>query len=318
MYGISPIALKGIVCRELYGEKGDLRVSGDEDILIRKSEYTTACHTLERSGYTTKDVPDKEMELIQEVTFHNPNNQLIIELHLNLFGGGESIRTAMNEWFQDVYDSEETIEINGTSIRTLESTSQMLFLILHTYKHFISGGCGVRLMLDTLLFAEKHQSNINWDYVMSGLNAVHARGFYNDLVLIGNEYLGFRLPAESEICPDELLADMLCMGTFGNTSEIDITAAKFTQDIIRSNEFESVGSQKRIRSYIRRVFPRWDSWVIWKPYLKDKPWMVVPEWFWRIGRYLRHETSMGSMEDINASYGIAERRLELLKKYDIS
>ncbi|MCD8155642.1 MAG: nucleotidyltransferase family protein [Clostridiales bacterium] len=34
--GVAPIAVKGIICRQLYGIKGDLRPSGDVDILIEK------------------------------------------------------------------------------------------------------------------------------------------------------------------------------------------------------------------------------------------------------------------------------------------
>ena len=31
--------MKGLICRQLYGEYCDHRPSGDEDILIRKAEY---------------------------------------------------------------------------------------------------------------------------------------------------------------------------------------------------------------------------------------------------------------------------------------
>lgn len=41
------------------------------------------------------------------------------------------------------------------------------------------------------------------------------------------------------------------------------------------------------------------------------------EWFKRLFRYLQGNADMGSMKEINESYLIAERRLELLKKYGV-
>lgn len=68
---VHPIVMKGIICRQLYGEYCDHRPSGDEDILIRKSEYEYVEKTLVENGY----IPEKEnvtlaqLEDAQEKTF---------------------------------------------------------------------------------------------------------------------------------------------------------------------------------------------------------------------------------------------------------
>lgn len=102
---LSPIVLKGIICRSLYGERADFRASGDEDILIAKGDYKRAVQTLNRCGYHTVEKPDSNLDIVQEVTFSNPETSLIIELHLNPFGTYDSVRAGMNEWFRNVYDS---------------------------------------------------------------------------------------------------------------------------------------------------------------------------------------------------------------------
>ncbi|WP_412853140.1 nucleotidyltransferase family protein [Amedibacillus dolichus] len=56
--GIHPILMKGLICRQLYGEYCDHRSSGDEDILIRNSDYKTVFHILEQNGY----VPEEKCE----------------------------------------------------------------------------------------------------------------------------------------------------------------------------------------------------------------------------------------------------------------
>ncbi len=313
---ISPIVLKGIICRSLYGERGDFRASSDEDILILKGDYEKAVHTLNRCGYHAENVPDSDLSSVQEVTFANSESPLTIELHLNPFGTNDHIRNKMNEWFQKVFNSHETILIDNVPVRTLEPTDHLLFLIFHAFKHFISGGFGVRMMLDILLFTEKYYGRIDQEYIQNGLQSVNAVGFYNDLLILGNQYLGFSLPIyEDGTIPDELMDDMLRMGTFGNSSKNDSTAGRITSMAVEK-ENKKYGNMKhnRLTDMVRLLFPSWQFWVSWKPYLKDKPWMLPVEWMRRMVKYLRRGKPAS---DLMESYRVADRRLELMKKYGV-
>lgn len=59
---IHSIVMKGLICRQLYGEYCDHRPSGDEDILIRKSEYEQVQQILQENGYRSEyqDVTDTQ------------------------------------------------------------------------------------------------------------------------------------------------------------------------------------------------------------------------------------------------------------------
>mgnify|MGYP002120156504 CR=1 FL=1 len=46
--------MKGLICRQLYGEYCDHRPSGDEDILIRKAEYKQVQQIPQEIGYRPK------------------------------------------------------------------------------------------------------------------------------------------------------------------------------------------------------------------------------------------------------------------------
>lgn len=309
---LSPITMKGIICRELYGERADFRPSGDEDILIEKKDYTKAVEVLEACGYIKEENPDKALSVVQEVTFYN--RELTVELHLNPFGTNSTSREKMNDWFRDVFQSEETVEVKGVPVRTMAPTDHFLFLVFHAFKHFTGGGFGVRMMLDILLFAEKYRERIDWEYVDAGLADVGATGFMADLMEIGNNYLGFSLPQKyTPVCPDELLDDMFHMGTFGNSSGADRTAGRMVADTVQSGKI----NDGKMTSYFRLLFPSYKTWCAWKPYLADKPWMVVPEWCRRIGRYMRGETSTSDIRGLDRSYTIAEERMKLLEKYGV-
>ncbi|MCD7867857.1 MAG: nucleotidyltransferase family protein [Clostridiales bacterium] len=251
MAGVAPIAVKGIICRQLYGIKGDLRPSGDVDILIEKKDYFTIAEILRQCGYISGDVIDTEMKSIQEVTFFNRQEGLEIEVHLNQFGTNNVTYERMNGWFEDVFQTNVTIDIQGIPVRTMSATDHMLFLIFHAFKHFMQQGFGIRLMLDALLYMEKYQEKIDWEYVRKGMEAVGADRFFFDLIVVGNQYLGFELPeSEKRICPDELLEHMLHMGTFGMTQEAAVGAGEFVAAAILKKSIKNRGGGRYQRMHM--------------------------------------------------------------------
>lgn len=59
------------------------------------------------------------------------------------------------------------------------------------------------------------------------------------MIVAGNEYLGFGISIEGldqPISPDELLDDMLRMGTFGVGSQVDADAARFTEAALEGSK----------------------------------------------------------------------------------
>lgn len=81
--GLYPIVMKGIICRQLYGEYCDHRPSGDEDILIQKKDFETAKKILESQGYAAEreNITSEQLNELQEVSFKNEQRGLYIELH---------------------------------------------------------------------------------------------------------------------------------------------------------------------------------------------------------------------------------------------
>lgn len=308
--GIAPIVVKGIVCRSLYGELQDFRLSGDEDILIEKKDYESAVSVLSSCGYQTSDVADNSLSAVQEVTFYNEETGLTVELHLNPFGEDNQFRSRMNTWFRDSFSTTETLEVDGVNLRVLLPTDNLLFLLFHAFKHFLSAGMGIRMALDILLCMEKYQNQIDWEYIKTALEDVKAVPFTADLIAVGNKYLGFNLSIDelsNLISPDELLEDMLRMGTFGVGSQVDADASRFTEAAVEGK------SSNKVADTFHLIFPSWNQWKGFKPYLVDKPWMLPVEWCRRVGRYLRKKDRVNFSE----SRKVADQRIELMKKYGV-
>lgn len=314
---VYPIVMKGIVCRQLYGELCDHRPSGDEDILVRKADFGKARAVLESQGYVAEleNVSEHQLDELQEISFYNNDKKLHIELHLNPMGNENNVRMRMNEYFRNVFENAIDIECGGVKIRTMSHTDHFLFLVLHAFKHFTSEGFGIRQSMDILLYEEKYGKEINRKFLHKALQDVGAEAFYSDLVHIGNIYLGFCLQAPFEAkCPEELLEDMLRNGTFGNETQVQRTAASMTTAAVSGKR--NGKKHRKIATYIYTIFPKRSQMVNEYMELSNKPWLLPICWVKRWCRFLKHnKQNDGNL--VKESMEISVRRMELLKKYDV-
>lgn len=315
--GLCPIVMKGIICRQLYGEYRDHRPSGDEDILIQKKDFELAKKILESQGYAAEreNITSEQLDELQEVSFTNTQTGLYIELHINPTGHENRLRRRMNECFTNVFSDDQEVEIEGVRIRTMNHRDHFLFLILHAIRHFTDGGIGIRQVLDILLYQRKYSDAIDWDYINRKLKEFDAFLFLSDLIHIGNQYLGFQLPAFGEPnCPDDLLEEMMYSGAFGNATQAQRTAKHMTAAVMTSR---AAGRNKgKIMVMLQTFFPGKDLMINRHPELQEKPWLLPLRWLQRCGRFLRHNRSNGG-NLARESMEISRRRIRILEKYKI-
>lgn len=312
--GLYPIVMKGIVCRQLYGEYCDHRPSGDEDILIRKEDFELAERILKEQGYFHEhsQITLKELEELQEVTFLNAETQLVIELHINPFGHENHLRRRMNDLFRNVFENYREIEVNGTVLHTMNHTDHFLFLILHVFRHWTASGFGIRQALDILLYEKQFGEEIDREYIRAALEDIGAVEFLTDLICIGNQYLAFSLPVFGKPnCPEELLDDIMHSGAFGNSTQAQRTAVHMTSAAISPSKHRGKAAVLWLA-----IFPSRAQLLSLHPELQRKPWLLPVRWVQRWGRFLRHSRENdGSL--MKESMKISRRRMELLRKYKV-
>lgn len=315
--GLHPIVMKGLICRELYGTLGDHRPSGDEDILICPSEYEQAKSILTTNGYISEIEKESEsqIERLQEVSFIHPKERLHIELHLNPMGRETEDRARMSDYFINVFENYREIEIQGVPVRTMNHQDHLTFLILHAFKHFTLGGFGIRQMLDILLYQRQFGEEIDYEQLDKTLYEFKASAFWNDMIHIGNLYLGFEFSAMREPnCPDELLDDMVQCGAFGNKSQAEVTAGRATMRA-SANYLNNKSSNMFVVVW-RSIFPSKVYMLDQAPYLLKKRWLLPIAWVRRWGRFVQR--SIGNDDNLVVeSMKISQRRMKVLKKYDL-
>ena len=215
--GYDPLVVKGLICRALY-PKPYLRPSVDEDILVPAADFADFDRLLVELGGMYADKPDADLEAVHETSYHKEASPLYIELHKSLFEPGSDAYGDLGRPFEDVMDRTAAVEIQGLTVRTMEPTDHLLYLILHAFKHFLHSGFGIRQVCDICLFAERYDREIEWDRVVDTCRELRADRFASAIFRIGAKYLGLAMPAaweDTDVDEVPLLEDILTGGLYG-------------------------------------------------------------------------------------------------------
>lgn len=316
--GLTPLVVKGIICRNMYREP-DYRCSGDEDVLIPREQFGK-CHDIFLLNGMKPPATDKDLDAEGEVPYYKENGTLHIELHKELFASDSEAYGDLNDLFAGVFDRMIQEEIRGVKIWTLSHTDHLLYLILHAFKHFLHSGFGIRQVCDIVIYAQSYGADIDWEHILESCRRIHADVFSASLFDIGKKELDFDpekagLPkcwADIEADSSALLEDLLAAGVFGDSS----MSRKHSSNITLQAVTEDKKGRKAGASLIHTLFPDRRYMERNYTYLKNHPFLLPAAWVSRIRKYLK-ETKQTNGNDAKESIEIGNRRVDLMKKYKI-
>lgn len=312
--GIRPLVVKGCICRNMYSNP-DYRISGDEDMLLPSEDFEKCDEILLSEGLIREEL---NMDCLPyEIPYGNPKNGVYIELHFSLFPEESGAYGHLNQEFQNVFEQGICEEIQGKSVWTLSPTSHMFYLICHSFKHFLHGGFGLRQVCDMVKMAEYYGSQIDWEDIIKRLVRLNMNEYWNALVKIGTEYLGFSLEkaaypenvrkADVDYVP--MLEDLLDSGIYGNSTMERKHSSNMTLAAAASGKKDTTGS------ILASLFPGAEYMKGQFEWLKKCPWLLPAAYGIRIVRYLKN--SGKKEKDEQNSVQIGMERVELLRKYNI-
>lgn len=315
--GIRMLTVKGIICRELY-PKPDYRLSGDEDILIDKTQFLK-CHKalLEFGMKPAKKGIDMESEY--EISYMKPGSPLYIEVHKSLFPPESEVYGDFNRFFVKSAEDPARILAEGTEILTLNHTEHLFYLICHAYKHFLHSGFGIRQVCDIIMYSNTYGEKINWQLLLGWCREIHGDFFAAGLFRIGKKYLIFD---EKKACfPEEwrkikvdesmLMQDILDAGVYGYEGMDRRHSSNLTL-----NEVDRQWHGKAGNSVWKTIFPSLKSMRNDFAFLKKCPFLLPVAWLIRILRY-KKEMRKNTHKNITDALKIGNRRIELMRKYKI-
>lgn len=311
--GIRPLVVKGVICRNLYA-KPDYRVSGDEDMLLRREEFELCDKILLEEGMQREEL---DMDnLPYEIPYVNPHNGVYIELHFMLFPEESGAYGHLNREFSKAFDTCISEKIQNVDVWTLEPTLHLFYLICHAFKHFLHGGVGIRQVCDMVMMAEHYKEKIDWKSIEGRLKALRMDTFWKGLVEIGRNHLGFvpeniGYPEEMLITkPDcsNLLQDFLDSGVFGDSTMERKHSANVTLAAVKSGKKDMTASLKA------SLFPNIEYMKKGYPWVEKYPVLLPIAWLLRVVKYLKNSEKKS---DESSSIEIGMDRVELLREYKI-
>ena len=245
--GLTPLVVKGIVCRDLYPNP-DLRISNDEDLFIPRNQFEKMDHFLLEEGFLRDELV--EGKVYQEIPYKNPRNGLYFELHMDLFPKESGAYGYFNDIFKNAFETCVEKEIQGSKVLTLNDKQHFLYLVCHSLKHFLHSGFGIRQACDMIYFAKKYHTQFDWKEVRDIMREYHMETFAMNVLDIGVCYLGctweemgLRKPLDLEIDCTPLLDDMLDGGIFGQNDMNRVHSANIT---LNAAEHESANAASGI------------------------------------------------------------------------
>lgn len=312
--GLHPLVVKGIVCRGLY-PKPDLRISADEDLLLPQREIPGALRVLEACGLSVGKADEEQV-----ISCISHETGLYLELHRTLFAPSSAAYGSWNRYFEDCAQRAVPVKEEGGVYHTLCPQDHLLYLILHSLKHFLHSGFGIRQVCDICLFTLTCGEEIQWPTLSAALEETRADLFTANLLEIGRQYLRLGpYPAEvtawmegfgKNLDCQPLLEDLLSGGIYGGSTD-----QRRHSSLITLHAVEEGAASHPASRLLRTLFPSSRELQGGYPYLRQKPWLLPAAWVQRIFRYGRSHQGQGDAP--RESIEIGEHRVELLKKYQV-
>lgn len=302
--------VKGVLCRVLYS-RPDIRISGDEDLLISAESKAQCQLLLEQCGLEL--LPDISSDDVAH--WHDKQTGLHIELHTQLFSSQREEDKLLNELFKEQLNHTVLVDVPGGKIQTFHPTYHFFFLVCHALKHFLTGGFGVRTICDVVTFAERYHDQIHRQTVSALLERVGGRLFLDQLFAVGEEWWGFDISASGwsySKKPDasELLQDCLDAGIYGQSS----MSRKHSAGIV----LQAAEKQSQKANTLSAVFPSKERMVGKYPILKSKPILLPACWAHRLGKYAVEVMRSGKEENSPLeSVSLGKKRVEMMVKYGV-
>ena len=248
--GIDHIPLKGAVIRRLYPTPS-WRTACDIDVLVRVDRLDGAIDALTREGYKAGKRGAHDVPLV------SPNGTNI-ELHYTLSG----INAYMDDLYKDIF--EHSSAVAGTQhLYSMQDAYMYTYMIGHMAKHFMSGGCGVRSVIDLWLSNAMPDADTRARDLLverSGLSK-----FREGMGALARAWMG---DGEYDDTLYELSKYIIFAGAYGSL-----------YNKVAVSEVKKGGA---LRHALSRIFVGYDGLRYSFPSIEGKPWLTplyqIPRW----------------------------------------
>lgn len=185
--------LKGMVIRKYYPAP-ELREMADNDILFDNKYSKEVYDFMTARGYKSDDYNKGYHDEYLKPPAYN------FEMHRQLVSSKE--RPKWYEYYKDV-KSILINDANGKNQFYFSDNDFYVYFIVHTYKHFLNSGMGLRTVLDVYLYLNNLQDKLDFDYIEEQLKKLDAYDFEQTFRSLAFKMFGEKAK-EGNVAADEL------------------------------------------------------------------------------------------------------------------
>ena len=248
--------LKGSLLQFDYPKFG-MRQMSDNDIFFDESKSAEVHKFMLASGYeaVTYQIGNHD-EYIRKPLYN-------MEMHRRLFQNG--LDPVLAGYYRNVFERMQKDSGNRYGYH-LSREDFYVYLVAHAYKHWRSGGIGIRSLLDVYIYVSKYREEMDWDYIRGELEKIQAASFEEECRILSRSLFSEPVlnPSYSER-EWKALDVYFGSGTFG--TEENAVNSKLERE-------RTSGKNGKLRYLFNRMFPPISYLQENYPGLEQQKWKV--------------------------------------------
>lgn len=281
------IPLKGSVIRKYYPEPW-MRTSCDIDVLVHEDDLENAINQLQTELHYKIDGKRNyhDISMFSEGGIH-------LELHFNIQEDMENLDKVLSRVWEYTF-------LDENMVRHSQTNEFLLFhQIAHASYHFVSGGCGVRPLLDAWLL--RARLTYNEQKVIDLCTECGIAEFYSEMIKLSEVWFSER---NFDRLTKQMSNYILKAGVYGNI-----------ENKIAVKQNQKGGKMKYVLS---RIWIPYDSLKNYYPILQTRKWLFP---FMQIRRWFRltfKASAKNAMRELNINRTMSQEQIaetaDLLQK----
>lgn len=256
---IQCMPLKGSLIKYLYPQP-DMRSMSDVDILFKEEQTGQVNQLMLAMGFT----------MLAEGNTHDSyyRSPLVkVEMHRRLVAED----SPYSNYFRQTWDRAKLQDGCQYTYR-LSLEDAFIYIMTHLTKHFVSGGTGIRSIMDIWIYNNHYRNKMNWDYIQTELEQIKLWEFTK--TICGLSEVWFGNDPGNELYGD--ITDFIfSSGVYGNQKN---TIAAGINTSTKSKESRKINKKYY---WLKLFFPGINHMKILYPFLGLLPFLLPVCWVFR-------------------------------------
>lgn len=228
------IRMKGIVTKNFYPAPY-MRTQADVDICMSEEHRRYCSSIMKELGYEIFSVAENTDEYVKD-------NFYYYELHSSVYPTTSDFYNIFEDPFSKASESDD-----GTGY-VFTDEYFYLHLITHLYKHFVTEGCGIRLLCDLYVYNKAHQS-LDYNFINSVLKEHKLDKFHESILNLNEALFGNKEYTQDQI---DIATFIFSCGDHGSDTIRRLTNSN-------PDKIESYSKKNRIKFALEIYFPKADT-----------------------------------------------------------